>query len=247
MACPVDYAFDRISTMKENVYFFSNGMPRLLMSIVIAEELYKDQKKYRILLDQFGYNYNMLQPLIEPHFERIFWLKVSAKRYTHINQFLNVYFNPYLKLRKLFKRNSEMVLFGIRSPVQKFIIRHNRRLGNSMMVYAEGLAVDRYFVPRGDTTVWRKWMRRLFRRAFDYQHDYDKFHVFVKDVYRQSKLYDKLETIFDLYGSPAFSKYASSMASDLNMGEIAGFNSVFFGQPLSNFDNKRSSSTMVRN
>lgn len=223
--------------MKENVYFFANGMPRLLMSSVIAETMYERQKKYLILLDQFGYNYDTLLPSVEPLFEKILRLKISAKRYSHTDQFLSVYFKPYLCLRKFFKPNSEVVLFGFRSPPQKFIVRHNRRLGNSVQVYAEGLAVDRYFVPRTDDNLLRSWGRRLFPCAFDYQHDYDKFHLFNKDVYKQSPWYDKLETMVDFYGNPAFSKYALVLTSELNLDEIGKYDTVFFGQPLSNFDN----------
>lgn len=221
----------------ENVYFFANGMPRLLMSSVIAETKYAHQKKYLILLDQFGYNYDNLLPSVEPLFDDIFRLKISTNGYSHANQFLNVYFKPNRRLGEFFKPNSDVVLFGFRSPQQKFIIRHNQRLGNGVQIYAEGLAVDRYFIPRSDTSLVRRWGRQLFPRAFDYQHDYDAFYLFDTNVYRQSPYFEKLRTMFNLFGSEAFSKYAAQLTGGLDVKAINRFDTVFFGQPLSNFDN----------
>ena len=222
--------------MKENVFFFANGMPRLLMSSVIAETVYEKQKKYLILLDQFGYDYDTLLPSVAPLFDDIFRLKISAKGYSHADQFFSVYFKRYAGLRNFFKPNSDLVLFGFRSPPQKFMIRQNLRLGNSVQVYAEGLAVDRYFTPHDDTNLLRRWGRRIFPGAFDFQHNYEKFHLFNKEIYKHSPWYPKLETMFNLYGSPAFSKYAALLTDDLCLDDISGYDTVFFGQPLSNFD-----------
>jgi hypothetical protein len=39
--------------------------------------------------------------------------------------------------------------------------------------------------------------------------------------------------MFDLYGSASFRKYVGMLTSDMDLKEIAGFDAVFFGQPLS--------------
>ncbi|HEV2854319.1 MAG TPA: hypothetical protein VHC97_16115 [Thermoanaerobaculia bacterium] len=219
-----------------DVFFYANGLPRLLMSCVIGDEIYPGARKHLILLHQYGYHYDGLLPRVEKSFSRVYHLRVRARRYSHFDQLLNSYLNPYPGLRRFFRPGSEVVLFGIRSPVQKFIVRHNKRLGNTVRVYAESLAVDRFLEPRRDGAWWRRIARRCLARAFDVQHEYDVFYVVHKELYRHSPWYDRLETMFPLYASPSFAKHAALLTRDLDLSGLAGYGTVFFGQPLSNFD-----------
>ena len=220
--------------MSREVFFYVNGMSRLLMSCVIGDELYPDDRKHLILLHQHPHgSYDALLRHVQQSFVRVHHLHIARWRYSHRDQFFNTYFNRYRELRRLFRPGSEVILFGIRTPVQKFIVRYNRALGNTVKVYAGSLFSDRYFVRREDKWL-RRIVRRLFARAFDYQHDYDVFYVFDKDVHRDSPWHAKLENMFNLYGSLSFRKYAGMATSDIDLHEISGYDTVFFGQPLSN-------------
>lgn len=215
-----------------DVYFYVNGMPRLLMSCVIGDELYPHDRKHLILLHQRPHRYDALLPQVQQNFVDLHHLHIAKWGYSHKDQFLNTYFNRYRKLRQLFRPNSEVILFGIATPVQKFIVRHNKALGNTVRLYAGSLLSDQYLVPRKDEW-WRKILRRVFARAFEYQHDYDVFYVVDKEAHRDSPWYPKLQTMFDIYGSPSFRKYVGMLTSGLDLKEIAEYDTVFFGQPLS--------------
>jgi hypothetical protein len=160
-------------TKSKRVYFFVNGPSRLLMAAVIAQEQYKNTEKHLILLDQYGYDYTNILPLIENDYQSIQRLKLKAQKYSEVNQLLDCYFGRFPTLRHLFQPESDVVLFGLRSPVQKFIIRRNKALKNRILIYAESLAVDRYFLPTPEEGVLKATLRKLFSRAFDYQRDYD--------------------------------------------------------------------------
>lgn len=216
-----------------DVFFYVNGTPRLLMSCVIAEELYPHHRKHLILLHQYGYTYHELLPHVRDMFERVYHLHVRADKYTHLDQLLNSYLNPYPGLRRFFHGGAEVVLFGIRSPVQKFIVRYNKALGNTVNVYAESLSVDRYFAPRPDAGLASRLARRVFPRAFAFQHDYDVFYVLNREMYRESPHFPKLATMFDLYGSATMRRYSALLTQSMDLDELRSFDLVFFGQPLS--------------
>jgi hypothetical protein len=224
-------------TKSDRVYFYVNGPSRLLMAGVIANEQYKQAEKHLILLDQFGYNYDRLLPVLGNDFKSINRLKLRARKYSHINQFFSCYFGRFSGLRHVFKPRSDVILFGLRSPAQKFIIRYNKALKNRVLIYAESLAVDKYFLSgRGDGWTTR-FLRRLFRRAFDYQRDYDVFYLFCKDVYAGSPYSGNIEQMYDLFGSKTFYRYAKKLTSHLDIIALAQHEIVLLGQPLSNFDN----------
>lgn len=221
--------------MKKRVYFYVNGTPRLVQSCLIAIRNYPNIPKHLILLEQYGYNYDHVLPLVQDFFDQVHVLKIANNKYSHINQWINVYFNPFIKLRKIFQVNSEVVLFGIRSPAQKFIIRFNKKLENRVVVYAESLAVDRYFFPKqGKDGVLRIFMKKLFSRAFEFQHDYDEFHVHFKGVYNKSPWFNKLCDMGNLFDAQA-SVLAERFLNEETLAPLREFDVVFFGQPLVNF------------
>lgn len=221
--------------MKKRVYFYVNGTPRLVQSCLIAIRDYPNMPKHLILLEQYGYNYDHLLPLVRDLFDQIHVLKIENNKYSHINQWINVYFNPFIKLRKVFQVNSEVVLFGIRSPVQKFIIRFNKALENRVVVYAESLAVDRYFFPKhGKGGLVRTFMKKLFSRAFEYQHDYDEFHVHIKAMYKNSPWLNKLCDMGNLFDTEA-DVFAGRFLTEDALTPLRKFDVIFFGQPLESF------------
>jgi hypothetical protein len=191
-------------TKSKRVYFFVNGPSRLLMAAVIAQEQYKNTEKHLILLDQYGYDYTNILPLIENDYQSIQRLKLKTQKYSEVNQLLDCYFGRFPTLRHLFQPESDVILFGLRSPVQKFIIRRNKALKNRILIYAESLAVDRYFLPTPEEGVLKATLRKLFSRAFDYQRDYDHFYLFCKEVYANSPYSEKNDQMFDLFGSSSF-------------------------------------------
>lgn len=218
-----------------NVYFYVNGLARLVMACAIADQHYADCRKHLILLYQHRYNYDSVLPQVRHLFASVLELHISNRTYSHRYQLFNTYLNPYFPLRRLFKPNSEVVLFDISSPVQKFIVRRNKRLGNRVVVYAESLAVDRCFVSPGKHELWRRLARRIFTRAFAYQHDYDVFYVHNTAVYQDAPSAKKLRPIADLYLSPSFARYAEILTAHLPLESLKEFDLVFFGQPLSNY------------
>jgi len=219
--------------MTEEIVFFVNGPARLLMSCVIANELYPDRTKHLILLEQYGYRYDALLPHTRRMFDRVYAFGVRAHRYSHMDQLLNTYLNPYSRVRRMLVPGQRLILFGLRSPAQKFMIRHSKRLGNPVEVYAESVSVNRYFAPRAPESTWRDLAGRVFTRAFEYQHDYDCFHVLDPNLYADSPNAGKLVRMFNLYGSPSFARYASLLTADLDLSAIATYDEVFLGQPLS--------------
>ncbi len=219
-----------------NVFFYVNGVPRLIMACAIADEYYPNCRKYLILLHQFGYEYDAVLPAVRDKFVAILDLRIGTRKYSDVYQFVNTYLNPYLSLRRFFTGKSEVVLFDISSPVQKFIVRHNKALGNAVKVYAESLAIDRIFAPSKRNGLLPRIGRRLFARAFAYQHDYDVLHVHIKGIYEDSPHIGKLKPITDLYRSESFAHYARLLTAHLPMDELVDYDTIFFGQPLSNFD-----------
>ena len=221
----------------KNVFFYANGVPRLVMACAIADEYYPNCRKYLILLYQHGYNYDAVLPAVRDKFTAVLDLRLPTRKYSDVHHFLNTYFNPYLSLRRFFTCDSEVVLFQLSTPVQKFIIRHNKALGNVVKIYAESLSIDRCFAPSKRTGLMARMGRRLFPRAFAFQHDYDILYVHIKGIYKDSPHAEKLEPISALYQSESFGRYAKVMTTHLPMDELADYDTVFFGQPLSNFDN----------
>jgi len=219
-----------------NVFFYVNGVPRLIMACAIADEYYPNCRKYLILLHQHGYNYDAVLPAVRDKFTAILDLRIPTRKYSDVHHFLHTYFNPYLSLRRFFTPDSEVVLFHISTPVQKFIVRHNKALGNVVKVYAESLAIDRCFAPSKRNRFMERIGRCLFSRAYAYQHDYDVLYVHVKGIYADSPHVGKLKPITDLYRSRSFAHYAKVLTAQLPIDELAGYDAVFFGQPLSNFD-----------
>lgn len=220
-----------------SVYFYVNGIPRLVMACAIADEFYADRPKRLILLQQHGYNYDAILPMIRDRFEDIVHLHLPTVKYSDWNHVKQVYFNRYPVLENYFKPGGEVVLFGIGSPLQKHIMRVNRRLGNRIQVFAESLAVDRYFVPSKRNKFHHKLGRVLLPRAFEYQHDYDAFHVHVPQIYASTPYAPKLKPISPLYRSQAFSRYAAQLTAGVSVDGLTDYDTVLFGQPLSNFDN----------
>ena len=51
--------------MKKRVYFYVNGTPRLVQSCLIAIRNYPNIPKHLILLEQYGYNYDHVLPLVQ--------------------------------------------------------------------------------------------------------------------------------------------------------------------------------------
>ncbi|MDP3174711.1 MAG: hypothetical protein Q8M88_09790 [Phenylobacterium sp.] len=220
----------------EDVFFYVNGPARLLMSCVIADELFPNHRKHLILLDQFGYRYEGLLPHLADRFERVIRLPLPAERYSHADQFIGTYFNRFPQLRSFLRPDSTVILFGIRSPAQKFMVSYAKRLNCRVEIYAESLAVDRYFTARPSETVVTALGRRLFRRAFDYQHDYDVFYVPDPDVYQDSPWRSKLAKMFDLYGAPSFRRYAELLTREVDLTGLDLYDTVLLGQPLSNYE-----------
>ncbi len=75
-------------------------------------------------------------------------------------------------------------------------------------------------------------MRRLLRRAFAYQHDYDVFYVLNPKLHATSPHRKKLARMFDLYGSDSFRRYSAIYAKDIDLSQIDGHDEVLLGQPL---------------
>lgn len=219
-----------------DVVFYVNGPARLLMACVIGDEVYPEARKTLVLLRQFGYHYDALLPHVRDRFEKVVALEQKARRYSHLDQLLGTYLRRYPTLDGLIGPQTTLVLFGLRSPAQKHLIRRARRLGARVEVYAEGVAVERYFRDHAGEGLARRAVRRLLPRAFDHQHDYDVFFMLNPDVYAHSPHRPKLAPMFDLYGSPSFRRYAAILTRDLDLSEAEGHDTVFLGQPLSNFD-----------
>ena len=127
-----------------DVVFYVNGPARLLMSCVIAEERFPGARVHLVLLDQFGYDYERLLPHVRGNFASVRRLRVRARSYSHLDQALNAYLNRYPELRGLFDTAGTLVLFGLRSPVQKYLIRQAKRRGMTVEIFAESIATDRY-------------------------------------------------------------------------------------------------------
>lgn len=70
-----------------------------------------------------------------------------------------------------------------------------------------------------------------------YQRDYDYFYLFCKEVYADSPYSEKNDQMFDLFGSSSFYKYAEQLTAHLKLDALEQYDTVLFGQPLSNFDN----------
>ena len=221
--------------MSEEIVFFANGPARLLMSSVIADELFPDNRKQLILLRQFGYRYDELLPHVHGMFDQVHELHIQSAKYSHLDQLLNSYFNPFPHLRRIFHPGQRLILFGLRSPAQKFMIRMNKRLGNRIDVYAESVSVDRYFAARHKRPAWQAAGARLLSRAFDFQHDYDRFYVLDPSLYDESPHREKIAKMFNLFGSPSFRRYAALLTAHLDLSGLEGYDEVFLGQPLSNF------------
>ena len=220
--------------MKEDVYFYVNGPARLLQASVIAEELYPAHRKHLILLHQFGYSYDALLPHVQHLFSRTFDVRIGLDKYSAIDQVLRTYVYRDRALMDFFQPGSHVILFGIRSPTQKLIIRHNKRIGNTVDIYAESLSVNRYFVEPPPAPWWRTLIRHALSRAFLYQHDYDTFFVIEPSLYDGSPNRHKLRAMFDLYGSPSFERYAGLLTQGVDTGGLDDYEMVFVGQPLSN-------------
>lgn len=216
----------------QHVVFYANGPARLLMACVIGDEMFPDARKSIIMLHQYGYNYDKLLPYVQDRFEQVFVVRERAKRYSHLDQFRNTYFNRYRALDAALRPGSTLVQFGLRSPIQKHLSRRANRLGARVEIYAEGVAVERYFRSYEGDGLVRGTFRRMFPRAFDHQHDYDVFYMLNPDVYANSPHRPKLAAMFDLYGSDSFHRYAAILTKDIDLSEVEGYDTVLLGQPL---------------
>lgn len=223
--------------MPDHVTFFVNGPARLLRACIIAEAFFPDVPASLILLDQFGYNYDRLLPHVRQRFERVHSFHGSERSYSHLGQFAGTYLRSYGELKSCFAPNGHVVLFGLRSPVQKVIIRHNRRLGNRIDVYAESIMVDRYLDGRfeRDHPV-KKLLRRWMAEAFDYQHDYDRFFVHVPELFADAPQFERFRKMPRLFQLPCARKYIDLLVDETQLDGLDAFDTVFMGQPLSNFD-----------
>lgn len=219
-----------------NVFFYVNGLPRLIMACAIADEYFAGCRRHLILLNQHGYRYDALLPKVRHNFSEVLQFRVSYNSYSHWRQFFHTYLDPFPSLRGFFKPDSTVVLFDISSPVQKFIVRRNKRLGNRVVVFAESLAVDRCFVGPDGSDKWRGIARMLLPRAFAYQHDYDVFYVHNTAIYENTPYISKLRPIAGLYQSASFARYATLLTAELPIEKLQEHDCVFLGQPLSNFD-----------
>ena len=216
----------------QHVVFYANGPARLLMACVIGDEMFPDARKSIILLQQYGYHYDALLPHVRDRFERVFMVHERSKRYSHLDQARGTYLSRYRALDDAIRPGGTLVQFGLRSPIQKHLIRRARRLGARVEIYAEGVAVERYFRPFAGDGIVRGAIRRLLPRAFDHQHDYDVFYMLNPDVYADSPHRPRLATMFDLYGSESFRRYAAFLTRDLDLSEVEGYDTVLLGQPL---------------
>jgi len=219
----------------EAVYFYANGLPRLLLSCVLGSELFADRPRHLVLLHQYGYRYDALLPFVRREFDRVYHLRLRARRYSHLDQLLNAYFNPYPRLRRFFAPGGRLALFGLRSPAQKFLVRHNRQLGNGVDVFAESLAVHRYFAPPPRSPL-RRALAGLLPRAFEIQHDYERFFVYEPEIYGDTPHAPRLRRMLDLIGAPSFPRYARHLLGDHEPRRFGDVDVVLLGQPLSNFD-----------
>lgn len=227
----------RSSHLPDHVTFYVNGPARLLKACIIADAFFPDTPTSLILLDQFGYDYNRLLPHVRQKFERIAFFQANERSYTHFGQFLGTYIRRYQELQSHFAPNGHVVLFGLRSPIQKFIIRCNRKLGNSIDIYAESIMVDRYFDGRfrRDNPV-KRYLRRWLSEAFDYQHEYDRFFVHVPELYADAPQSTKIRKMPSLFRLASAQKYLDLLLRDVDLEGLEKFDTVLIGQPLSNFD-----------
>ena len=222
--------------MSERVVFYVNGLPRLLTSLVLAREHYGECEKHVILLRQYGYRYEPLLDEAREVFDGVHDLHMGLKRYSHSDQFLSTYLRPFFPLRRQIRPGTDLVLFGLRSPAQKFLVRRTRAFGGRVHVYAESLATDRYFVRESDTQTWRRIARRFMHRAFEYQHDYEHFFLPCKEIYSDSPHFSKLAEYPAISNSPAFARYVAQLTEGFGLEGLPPFECVFLGQPLSGMD-----------
>ena len=112
-----------------DVVFHVNGPARLLMACVIGDEVYPDARKTIILLRQFGYHYDALLPHVRDRFDEVVALHQRARRYSHLDQIRGTYLDRHRSLDGAIRPGGTLVLFGLRSPVQKHLIRRAKFLG----------------------------------------------------------------------------------------------------------------------
>lgn len=220
------------------VCFFANGAPRLVLAAALAGEEYRNHTKHLILLNQYGYCYDDVLPRVRSQFDRISEIALTQTHYSHQSQFYQTYLKSYRDVNKLISPGDNLVMFGIRSPLQKQLLKQIKRYGGEVDIYAESLAIERYFTPKSDDNIVVRLLRRLFAQAFSYQHDYDRFFVYFPDRYKASPEYEKLREMPDIFSKGEFMRLAKDFFSE-SAGleqQLDSFDSCFFGQPLSNFD-----------
>lgn len=219
------------------VCFFVNGPPRLVLATALAGDDYRDYEKHLILLNQFGYRYDHILPHVGNLFDRVSEISLPQKRYSHISHFYQTYLKSYKAVDKLIHPGDNLVMFGIRSPMQKHLLKRVKSHGGEVSIYAESLAIERYFSAKDDNPLVGL-LRRIFSSAFSYQHDYDRFFVYFPERYSASPWFDKLREMPDIYQKSEFKRLSREFLrrSPEVLQSLGSSDCCFFGQPLSNFD-----------
>lgn len=216
--------------------FYINGPARLLMAAIIRKEFFPDQKATAVLLDQFNYTYDALLNDVGNLFDEVHHLTVPVKKNTVVSDIYLTYFWRNRYLRQLARSADTLVLFDIRSPIQKKLARYGKSVGKSVEIFAESIAVTRTLDPRPSESLPRRAFRQGFKDAMKIPHVYDRFFVHVPSIFENSEHRGKIRQLPPLLRLPAGQKVVEKLLSETNLEPFADFDTVFFGQPLSNGD-----------
>lgn len=219
-----------------SVLFYINGPARLLMAAIIRKEFFADQKATAVLLDQFNYSYDALLNDVSDSFDEVIHLKVPVRKNTVGSDIYLTHFWRNRYLRTLAGDADTLVLFDIRSPIQKKLARYSKSAGNGVDIYAESIAVTRTLDPRPAEKLPRRVFRQCFSDALEIPHVYDRFFVHVPGIFDGSEHSAKIRQLPPLLRLPAGQNIVERLLSGTDLEPFADFDTVFFGQPLSNGD-----------
>lgn len=225
-----------MSNRPETILFYVNGPARLLMAAIIKDEFYPEAQATLVLLDQYKYKYDQLLPFVEKQFDQIVVLKIPVPKNTIFTDFSFTYLQRHRNLQNLVDQSDRTILFDLRSPVQKTLARYSVAAGHPVDVYAESIAVSRTLDQPLRDRIDIGLYRRLFPKAYGIPHVYDRFFVHVPEAFSGSPWASKIERMTPLLTLPAGQKYVDLILRDVDLSLYQGFDTVFFGQPLSNFD-----------
>jgi len=219
-----------------HVLFFINGPARLLMATILRDEFFPNQRATAVLLDQFNYSYDAQSSDVASAFDDVIYLTVPVKRNTVMSDLYLTYLWRNRYLRQLARSADTLVLFDIRSPIQKKLARYSKAAGNAVDIFAESIAVTRTLDPRQSESVPRRVFRQCFKAALKTPHIYDRFFVHIPGVFEGSEHSDKLLKLPPLLQLPTGRDCVERLLDGIDLGPYTGFDTVFFGQPLSNGD-----------